>query len=67
MKKIKKLLKPGGRVAIIEYHPDALFFGPPMDMRLKPKQVIEEFSAAGFTFERRFDFLPFEYFLIFVK
>ncbi len=67
MKKVKKLLKPGGRVAIIEYHPDALFFGPPMDMRLKPKQVIEELSAAGFRLERRFDFLPFEYFLIFVK
>ena len=66
MKKARKILKPGGRVAIIEYRRNASAIGPPMDMRLSPEQVIEELAAAGFTLIRRYDFLPREYFLIFV-
>ncbi len=65
MKKIRKILKPGGRVAIIEYRPDTRTLGPPMDIRLSPEQVIDELAAAGFTLIKRYDFLPREYFLIF--
>jgi ubiquinone/menaquinone biosynthesis C-methylase UbiE len=65
MKKIKKALKPGGRVAIIEFRPDNLTAGPPLDMRLYPEQVIQELSPAGFTLVKSYDFLPKEYFLIF--
>ena len=67
MKKIKKALKPGGRVAIIEFHPDYLTPGPPLDMRLYPEQVIQELSPAGFSLIRSYDFLPKEYFLIFKR
>ncbi len=65
MKKIKTALKPGGRVAIIEYLPGLVRIGPPQAMRLQPEQVIQELSAAGFTLVKSYDFLPREYFLIF--
>ncbi len=65
MKKIKTALKPGGRVAIIEYLPGLVGIGPPQEMRLQPEQVIQELSAAGFTLIKSYDFLPREYFLIF--
>jgi SAM-dependent methyltransferase len=65
MEKIRNILKPGGRAAIIEFHPDKLIPGPPMDIRLYPEQVIQELSAAGFTLVESHDFLPGEYFLIF--
>ena len=66
MKKIRKTLSPGGRVAIIEYRPEALAIGPPMGMRLSPDRVIEELFAAGFTLVKSHNFLSREYFLIFV-
>jgi ubiquinone/menaquinone biosynthesis C-methylase UbiE len=65
MKKTGKILKPGGRAAIIEFHPDILMPGPPLEVRLYPEQVIQELSSAGFTLIESHDFLPGEYFLIF--
>ena len=65
MKKIKTALKQGRRVAIIEFSPDLIDLGPPMNMRLQPKQVIQELTAAGFRLIKSYDFLPREYFLIF--
>ena len=65
MKKIKTALKPGGRVAIIEFLPGLETLGPPMNMRLQPEQVIQELSAASFKLVKSYDFLPREYFLIF--
>lgn len=65
MEKIIPALKSGGRVAIIEFRPDNMSPGPPPDIRLSPKQVIEELDAAGFRLVKKFEFLPREYFLIF--
>lgn len=65
MKKIAETLRPGGRVAIIEYHPYALALGPPLNVRSRREQVIEELSAAGFVLIEEHDFLRREYFLVF--
>ena len=65
MRRIKKVLKSGGRVALIEYKPAVWNLGPPMDMRLPQEQVIREMADAGFEVIQRYDFLPREYFLIF--
>ncbi len=67
MKKVRRVLKPGGRVAIIEYRPEATVVGPPVEMRLSSEQVKGELAVSGFTLEKEYDFLPREYFLIFVK
>jgi len=65
MRKVRAALKPTGRVAILEYQPDAEAPGPPRKYRLAQSQVIEEMTAAGFDLQDRFDFLPREYFLVF--
>lgn len=65
MKKIAETLRPGGRVAILEYRPYALALGPPLNFRLRRDQVVEELSAAGFVLIEEHDFLRREYFLVF--
>lgn len=65
MNKVREALKPRGRVAIIEFRPNDNSPGPPSDMRLSPKQVIQELDAAGFKLVKNYEFLPREYFLIF--
>jgi arsenite methyltransferase len=62
---LKTILKPGGRVAVIEYRLDADAWGPEKIYRLPESTVMAEFEAAGFRLERSFDFLPWEYFLVF--
>jgi FkbM family methyltransferase len=65
MEKVRKAMKEAGRVAILEYRPDAEGPGPPRHHRLAASQVIEELDAAGFVLLQRFTFLPREYFLVF--
>jgi len=65
MEKVGKALRPGGRVAIIEYRPAAVALGPPLDARLRREEVIEELASAGFVLIEEHNFLPREYFLIF--
>jgi hypothetical protein len=47
LQNLGRITKPGGLVAVIEFHPDAPT-GPPRDA-LPRREVIAEFTAAGFT------------------
>lgn len=61
---IEELLKPGARVAIIDFRMDSPE-GPPKHSRLTPEQVIAEMARAGYALAERHDFLPRQYFLVF--
>lgn len=63
--KLKAALKPGGRIVIIDFYKKKLPVGPPPAMKLTPKQVKDEFAAAGFLTARSHSFLPHQYFLEF--
>jgi arsenite methyltransferase len=65
MKKVRKSLKPDGRVAVIEFYRDRGLMGPEFSDRLHETQIIDEMEKAGFVLLQRFDFLPKEYFLLF--
>ncbi len=65
MKKVKKSLKPGGRVVILEFRREAKGTGPLVDSRLHKQQILDELEAAGFYLHKSYDFLPREYFFIF--
>jgi len=61
---LRDSLKPGGRVAVIDFRPDSPE-GPPKAARIAPVQVKAEFRQAGYVLDRDHGFLPNQYFLVF--
>jgi ubiquinone/menaquinone biosynthesis C-methylase UbiE len=58
-------LRDGGRIAIVDFRPEARGPGPPREARLSEDQVVAELADAGFALVERHDFLPRQYFLVF--
>jgi ubiquinone/menaquinone biosynthesis C-methylase UbiE len=65
--KLAAALKPGGRIVVVDFYKKELPVGPPPAMKLADNAVIAEFAAAGFRLARRFDTLPYQYFLVFQR
>lgn len=63
-RQLQKSLKPGGRLAIIDFRMDSQE-GPPKSARIAPNQVKAELKRAGYALEREHAFLPNQYFLVF--
>ena len=64
-KKIAAALRPGGRVAVVEFFKRELPVGPDAAMKIARENVIREFGESGFQLQQEFDFLPYQYFLVF--
>lgn len=62
--RLRASLKPGGRLAIIDFRMDSPA-GPPKSARIPPDRVVAELKAAGYTLSQQHDFLPRQYFLVF--
>jgi ubiquinone/menaquinone biosynthesis C-methylase UbiE len=68
-KKLLPALAPGGRVVIIDYRPKPMSerpWGPPPEQQFPRDQLDREMEAAGFRVLRGFDFLPEQFFVIYV-
>ena len=63
-RKLRDSLKPGGRIAIIDFRMNSPE-GPPKGARLTPGQVEAELKRAGYSLASEHGFLPNQYFLIF--
>jgi SAM-dependent methyltransferase len=61
---LKTLMKPGARLAIIDFKKDSPE-GPPVEFRFTPDQITAELARAGFTLQTQHDFLPRQMFLIY--
>lgn len=61
---LRKSLKPGARLAIVDFRKDAPD-GPPVEFRFTVEQIESELEQAGFQLDARHDFLPRQHFLIF--
>lgn len=65
---VKSALKPGGRIAIVDYYHDARSgeLGFPKKHLVPRDTVVEELTAAGYKLVKEQTFLPKQYFLEFV-
>jgi SAM-dependent methyltransferase len=61
---LQKALKPGGRVAVIDFRMDSPV-GPPKRARVAPGAVKSELKRAGYVLAQEHAFLPNQYFLVF--
>lgn len=58
-------LRPGGRLAVVDWKPGDLPVGPPPDHKLAPERVISELTEAGYALVMRDESLPYQYVLVF--
>jgi len=64
-RRLRESLKPGARVAIIDFRLDSPD-GPPKEARIAPERVKGELQSAGYALAAEHGFLPNQYFLVFV-
>ena len=63
-RQLQQSLKPGGRLAVIDFRMDSPQ-GPPPAARIAPDRVKKELQTAGYALAQEHMFLPNQYFLIF--
>ena len=63
---MKRMLKPGGEVVMIDFHKKDFPVGPPLQMKIAREDLIKEMEANGFRLAKEHTFLPYQYFLVFV-
>jgi len=63
-RKLAASLKPGGRLAVIDFRLDSPD-GPPKASRIAPERVKAELAKAGYVVHEEHAFLPRQYFLVF--
>lgn len=61
-------LREDGRIAIVDFYKDKnLPAGPSKRGRLRKSKLVLEAEAAGYSVAQEFDFLPYQYFVIFTR
>lgn len=62
---MKKQLKPGGQVVMIDFHKRELPVGPPLATKIAREDLLRQMRANGFQLAQEHTFLPYQYFLVF--
>jgi ubiquinone/menaquinone biosynthesis C-methylase UbiE len=62
---MKKALKPGGQVVMIDFHKRDLPVGPPLAMKIAREDLLAQMKTHGFELVTEHTFLPHQYFLVF--
>jgi len=64
---MKKMLKPGGQVIMIDFQKRELPVGAPMEMKIAREDLVQQMESNGFKLVKEHTFLPYQYFLIFTS
>ncbi len=62
---MKKMLKPGGQVVMIDFQKKDLPLGPPPEMKIARGDLVRQMESNGFKLAKEYTFLPYQYFLVF--
>lgn len=62
---LKQVMKPGAKLAIVDFRKDAPGDGPPNEFRFTAAQISADLGKAGFTLKSQYDFLPRQMLLIY--
>lgn len=62
---LKKMLRPGGQVVMIDFKKAETPMGPPLEMRIARADLLLEMESNGFRLTKEHTFLPYQYFLVF--
>jgi len=62
---MRRMLRPGGQVAMIDFQKRELPVGPPLAMKIAREDLIKQMEGAGFRLAGEHTFLPYQYFLLF--
>ncbi len=66
IEEMRRVLKPSGRILIVDFKKEYAGFGPPVDIRVTEKQAIQLFERKGFNILETRD-LKYHYLLVFSK
>ena len=62
---LKRMLKPGGQVIMVDFKKATTPVGPPMEMRIDRDDLVREMETNGFQLAAEHTFLEYQYFLVF--
>ena len=62
---MKKMLRPGGQVVMIDFQKRDLPFGPPLEMKIAREDQIRQMETSAFHLAKEHTLLPYQYFLVF--
>lgn len=65
LRNLHAAMRPGGRVAVVDWKKEKIPVGPPPDHKLPRSLVLDEMRTAGWDLAAAPDVLPYHYFLIF--
>jgi SAM-dependent methyltransferase len=60
----RTMLKPGGRLADLDWKNIAMDFGPPLEKRFSPEKASAYITSGGFTIRSTIDTGPYHYLII---
>ena len=63
--RLKRMLKPGGQIVMVDFQKRDLPVGPPASMKIAREDLVRQMEAAGFSLINEHTFLPYQYFLVF--
>ena len=63
---MKRMLKPGGEIIMIDFEKKDLPVGPPAQMKIAREDLLKQIQDNGFKLVREHRFLQYQYFFVFV-